>query len=320
VFDSNGVFLRTIGQKGQGPGEIGQTGSLVIGSGDTLVVEAGARRIGIFGPEGEPARDLTLRFGSVGCLHQSGNRAVLLRNGRLLLSASVSTPEYAGIPLYVTDDRGDLMHAFGTPNTATLGTLSCRLLALGANRLSVWIAEPKGYRLEQRLITEDASFPVVRVLGVKAPWLLVGQAPFMTPAETLEAFEKGKKRSSAPQSHEAPAERPEFLQRAPETLLRGLSVDSEDRLWLVWQAPARGWDTVRTKYAHRDELLLSSGLNDRLWETIVDVIDTKTGVLRLRTKFPFHAHLAAPGFIAHPFYSGLGEPEVRIWSISLRAP
>ncbi len=63
VFDKNGKYLRTIGRKGQGPGEF--DGPAVMGfdraSGALLVLESGARRISCFDPQGKFIKAMSLK-------------------------------------------------------------------------------------------------------------------------------------------------------------------------------------------------------------------------------------------------------------------
>jgi len=63
VFDSEGAHLRTVGGKGEGPGEFRMAQALVMGPGDTLwVTDPMTRRYSVFGPDGGLARLVTRRI------------------------------------------------------------------------------------------------------------------------------------------------------------------------------------------------------------------------------------------------------------------
>jgi len=63
VFGPNGAYLRTMGQKGEGPGELSYPEALVALAGDTLAVyDRGNGRITRFNPDGEVGRVATLQF------------------------------------------------------------------------------------------------------------------------------------------------------------------------------------------------------------------------------------------------------------------
>lgn len=63
VFDSEGAHVRTLGGKGEGPGEFRMASGLTAGAGDTLwVTDPMTRRYSVFGPNGEFARVRTRRI------------------------------------------------------------------------------------------------------------------------------------------------------------------------------------------------------------------------------------------------------------------
>jgi len=59
-------------------------------------------------------------------------------------------------------------------------------------------------------------------------------------------------------------------------------------------------------------------LNDSLWHTLVEVIDLETRSVLVRHRFPFHAQLAGPGVVAHPYLNDKGETEVETWRMTLK--
>jgi hypothetical protein len=112
-----------------------------------------------------------------------------------------------------------------------------------------------------------------------------------------------------------PGRKSGFMQREPATLLRGMQADGNNRLWLVWQVPRAGWDTVAVTYPKADEMQINTASNDLLWETVVDVVDPTSKQLLARRRFPFHAHLMRPGYLAHSYYDSMSAPAVDVWSV-----
>lgn len=61
VFRPDGALVRRIGGPGEGPGEFGSVGSVISLPGDSLAVfDPRRRRLTVFGPEGEPAREFSV--------------------------------------------------------------------------------------------------------------------------------------------------------------------------------------------------------------------------------------------------------------------
>ena len=60
VFDRNGEYLRTIGKKGEGPGELNRPRSLSINQNELMVLEI-SRRLSFFSHEGEFLRNLSTK-------------------------------------------------------------------------------------------------------------------------------------------------------------------------------------------------------------------------------------------------------------------
>lgn len=316
VFDSAGALERSIGRHGRGPDEISTTGEFVLGLGDTLFVNADGRRINVYAPDRVPVRETILTFSNNNCESSYGGQVLPLPDGRLLLGVGAATSATSDSSLFLSDVNGMLLFAFGTPSTTQPGW-TCRSLARDTSRGGVWVAEPRGYRLELLQIPEPGEpMQILRSIGVVAPWFMDGQRPFMTAEESSASVAKYGIRYIDP-----PKERPIRLTSPPSSGLRNMFVDAEGtRLWLAWQVPAAHWDTVPLRYTYPEESMLGDELNDALWTTVVDVIGSRRNVLLLRQPFPFYAQLAAPGVLAHSYYSSAGEPEVDIWGIARRVP
>lgn len=90
IFRADGRFLRRVGAPGEGPGEFRRPEEIAVLAGDTIVVyDAGLRRVTWFGPDGDVARDLTLREpGGIRSL-----RHVALSAGGGLVAVGATTTE-----------------------------------------------------------------------------------------------------------------------------------------------------------------------------------------------------------------------------------
>lgn len=78
VFDFEGAHVRTVGGKGEGPGEFQMATALAVGPGDSLwVTDPMTRRYSVFGPDGELARVVTRRING----EANGERCSLTADG-----------------------------------------------------------------------------------------------------------------------------------------------------------------------------------------------------------------------------------------------
>lgn len=315
TFDATGRFLRAVGRRGRGPGELQAVHGLFVAPGDSLYVAADARRVNVYDPDGTPVRQTTLQMGSIPCFAGTGGLFVALDDGRLVIGQDVRTDGLLGVPLQLVDREGGHRQGFGVRNTASVG-ITCRSLAWDAATQSLWASEAHGYRLEQLGASAEGVFRTIRQIGVQAPWLRDGRPPLLTP----EALAAELATATVRRVDVDVRRRPERLAHPPQAVLRNMQADSAGRLWLAWRVPAPGWDTVTLRYPLAEEHTLSDELDDLLWHTVVDVIDTRRARLLVRDTFPFHGHLATAGVLAHPAYSATGGPEVTLHQLRLRAP
>jgi len=119
IFDSEGGFLASRGQAGQGPGDLEAPEDMwVAPDGEIVVADAGNRRIARFGPGGEPLAETRLDFVPIGVVG-SGDRLFVLR----LPSASlVFGPEAAPL-VHALDRDGNQLEAFVAPEEQSTGII-----------------------------------------------------------------------------------------------------------------------------------------------------------------------------------------------------
>ena len=313
VFDSSGRFQQAVGRVGRGPGELLSVGPMTLSAGDSLFVAADQRRINVYAPSGAFARQTILQFTNASCLSSTGNVFAPLSDGRLAIGSSVLSRDQLEHPIALADADGQRATSFGVANTSTIGSLSCRAIVADPAAGVLWALEPFGYRLEELQRSPEGRFRTVRQLGVRAPWFREGEDPFMTPEQLVESLASAKVQVQ----QATPRTRPTHLTRPPSSSLRNVLRDAEGRLWLAWRIAAPRWDTVTLRYPLADELSLSDELDDLLWHTVLDVVDTRSEALLVRDTFPFHGQLAAPGVLAHPRYSPSGGIEVDVYRFRL---
>jgi hypothetical protein len=105
VFDADGVLVRVIGRKGQGPGEFELPWEVAVDDADTLMVwDQRLMRVSVFDPQGGFRRSFRVpRQWLV-------NSVRIMPNGNLLLAAFGSADSYG---LHVLDRDGELISEFG---------------------------------------------------------------------------------------------------------------------------------------------------------------------------------------------------------------
>ena len=176
VFDSEGAHVRTVGGKGEGPGEFRMATALAIGPGDSLwVTDPMTRRYSVFGPNGGFARVLTRRVNG----EADGERCSLTAYGSYLEWATrfpneEGTGELSDIdllhfhPVRVStdgDDQDTLPRLEFTQTMADMPSMGMRRpvwIAPALHRTfdcsgSLWFAHSGEYRLHKRTLDGDTT-------------------------------------------------------------------------------------------------------------------------------------------------------------------
>lgn len=105
VFSRDGRYERTVGKKGQGPGEFLQITGIVIGPQDTIHVYGNAHWV--FDAQGTHIRTTS----TPGLMMPRG--VVQLSGGGVVLNGTVSTPEAFGHPYHLVGPGGSVTRSFG---------------------------------------------------------------------------------------------------------------------------------------------------------------------------------------------------------------
>jgi hypothetical protein len=160
VYDSTGVYLKSIGRRGQGPGEYGVISSLSVLPGDTLLVgDRVNRRLTLVSPAGRAVRTTPFQFSTRRLIPRPGNG--------YLANATINTPDQIGLPLHMIDSEGVITKSFGVDTAIyrpDLAIMHSRPIAFfGA---TLWTSYASQYVLE----AFDTSGRRVTVIERKADW------------------------------------------------------------------------------------------------------------------------------------------------------
>jgi hypothetical protein len=110
VFDATGKFVRTIGRKGQGPGEFAFVQMIRFGPGDSLRVFERSR-VHVFTPDFRFVRTFAKTASVIGAIVQSDGSTLVHVDQR----RGVKSP-----PVHVMNSAGTLTRSFGTPIDSAL--------------------------------------------------------------------------------------------------------------------------------------------------------------------------------------------------------
>ncbi len=288
VYTSRGLFMRTFGRSGQGPGELLLVEDLFWTPGDSLVAIDGVNhRASVFGPDGRLHRQLLLPS-------QLVNGVVMQWPSRVFMSGQIARSATAGFPLHLVSfdstavkvarsfgpDRGLLRPgARGTTIHSTARGTRGSLLTANAEqfRLFVWSAEGD---LLSSITRSAAWFP-----------------------------ETGAARIGSPE-------------RPPTPAVLAVEVDRDGLFWVFVRVPADRWQQAwasvpkGAQEVRRDQLDYA-----RLFNTRVEVIDPAAGALLTTTLIPGLAVAAlGDGSVAVFGTSLSGEPTLRIDQLRLHRP
>lgn len=279
LYAADGRFLRTLGRKGQGPGEFEYAGMVSPRSGDTLdVVDIDLLRITTLTARGQlqRTRRVPVPFTSLGEVGP----------GRFIVSEMLHGPESVGLPLHVVDETR-VIRSFGAdPPLEDLRnpTVTFRFVA-GAGDGTVWSAAPGEYVLERW----DADGQRLARFERQARW-------FPKHAEPLTSAKD----------------------RQPPARVRGVTVDARHGLRVLLWLPDARWReafvTGRDPYGRPREVV---GDRDRYVDSVVEILDAGTGRMLgvARTDVALRGLMENRPY-AYSFRTvGVGHPVIDVWRL-----
>lgn len=281
-YDTLGRLLAASGRAGDGPGEYRIIYLVTHAPGDTVwVFDARDRRVSVTAPDGS--------FGRSFRLNGLGQNALRLRNGDLVLAGDIYAPASLGHPLHVLAPSGDVRRSFGREgpmpdggryDSRELGGRGYRSLGQASGG-RFWAAHALKYQVDEW----TPGGALVRVVERQVDWF--------PPSD----------RQTDPYSER------------PSPRLQVAYMDAHDRLWVAISVPDSEWKNPGA----RNERDLNRISPDELWDTVVEVLDVRTGSLVASRRFA-EALDGSVGneFWAHRRQGTLGEVYVDLLRLQLQ--
>lgn len=157
VFDRDGRFEKTMGRRGEGPGEYRDISALLVLPGDSLLVfDQGNARIGVLSPEGEWVRGF--RYPG------TANSVSGTREGLLGIAGLVADPDRAGYPVHFLGMEGAFGSSFGMDPPAYRPDMVYFLMRFlsQAREGGVWVAHHIEYVIEHRAVDGSLQKTLLR--------------------------------------------------------------------------------------------------------------------------------------------------------------
>ena len=258
VFSPRGQLLRRLGREGSGPGEYRLIQRLLVDADDSVHVFDGiTRRQTILAPDGAFARSSPLLGSTLG--------AIITGDGQVVQNAVIPDRGHLGFPLHLLQPNGYDLRSFGSRDGRSDPTepYAGRRVIAPARDGGVWSAEVGRYRISKWSLdgTESVSFSRVTSWFPREP-----MNPIFTP------------------------------DRPPASTVTALWEDAQGHLWILLTVGDPHWrEHIRELKA--DYLIEREWQPEDLegvFDTIVEVIDTRTGRLVASTKVPYFLQ----GFLA----------------------
>ena len=285
VYSERGIFLRSFGRSGEGPGELVQAEDLFWTPGDSLVILDGySRRASVFTASGRFVRQLRTPS-------QLVNSVIIRWPESVLLSGQIASSQTAGFPLHLTafdSSEVRLIRSFGPDRGILLPGgrgITFHVTSRGEQRRIV-SARPE----EFRIYSWSESGHLLSILRRTAPWFP----------------DSGAGRIGSPKMPPTPA-------------LMAIAVDRAGLIWVFVRTPAESWRRAWAAVNEDVQEVRVSQLEYHwLFNTIVEVIDPSSGRVLSRSVLPGLA-ISAPldGHVAVYGRNSRGEPELRIDSVRL---
>jgi hypothetical protein len=143
VLDSSANLVRTLGGRGEGPGEFNYVAQLHP-KGDSVVVGDLRGTAALFAADGRFVRGLHSPISVIG-------QTVLLRGDSLLVATSIMTEQRLGLPLHLMAPDGDTVRSFGAEDRSynpRLTVAAYRIVAPQTDS-TFWVARIDKYQIER---------------------------------------------------------------------------------------------------------------------------------------------------------------------------
>jgi len=313
VFDREGRLVRTVGRVGVAPGEFRAPWGILISEGDSLVIAHGpsitvfdssgayGRRIRLDPPPGFPQMNQLVAFGPGG-----------------LLASEYRADDPRGVPLHRYDINGTYLGGFGPPDLQfqflqeqgrTRATFPVPVFAT-AQSGRTWIASNE-YRIER----VDPEVRTDRILGVLTPpaW----RSPLRM---TLEDHREFARVTSGPDAaaflRDLEAGRVQPV--PPPFVLRGLWEMNDSMLVALGHVASLEWSEAESVAREAGvSVYTDPGTRQRRHDSVIDILNVRTGALMARTRVRGAASLGRDGTVYLPVISSIGVVGIEAFEIQL---
>jgi hypothetical protein len=318
-YDAEGHYLGKLGGYGQGPGEYTMTMSAFISPDDSVFVFGDGGRGQVFAPDGKFARVVSLKgLRPVGVTADADRTMFATRGSKwppdssapYLLRVRPDGTIRDSFPTFATPSRViGRVEVGGSEHPMTIRMETVPALAPDG---SVWTYMQSNYRLEHH----DRTGMTRQLIGVMLPDV---DGPIMTAADADSVW---KARESAGNKVVAVKGKPR-VRPVPQM---SAHVGSGGLLWITRIVPAPRWDTITVKVDHfspdeaPEETTIPRDIEDRLYHTMVEVIDPVKGQLLARRELPFKGVGVGAGLVGRVTADGSGAYVVSMYLFELRRP
>ncbi|TVP53533.1 MAG: hypothetical protein EA351_15060 [Gemmatimonadales bacterium] len=285
VYAPDGRYERSIGRRGEGPGEFLSVASVSRLPGDTVeAYDSSLQRVVRLTPGFEVAG--TQRLEMVG----GGMAKTRLAGGWRIMNQMLRTPESAGLPIHAWDRDGAFVRSFGAnPPIEDLRNSHLHFRHLApASDSAVWSAHRIRYVIEEW----NVNGTMVREFTREVPWFLPGErGGFVDP--------------------ESP----------PNPELGPIHSDRAGLLWVVVQVPSANWEEALEMLPDpygRPQLV--PGNPRQYQDSVIEVINPSTGRVVARTRTDHRIRgFVEDGMVYTYDETESMEPVVRILKLKLAA-
>jgi len=210
-------------------------------------------------------------------------RALLFSSDQLILNAIVPTADLVGMPLHTVDTTGAIAASFGETETP----FSLRSPLSAVRNLAKLPSDSvfwSAHRDRFQIDAFTASGKLVRSVVRVAPWLPI---------------------------YEAAAE-------PPIASVADITFDEAGLLWVLITARQENWrSALDAAQANRDP----AGVNSKVWDSIIEVIDLNSGAVLARKRYDEHLiRFAGPRFLTSYKQHEDGTPQITVWRVTLSRP
>jgi hypothetical protein len=261
IFDSAGKHLKDVGREGRGPGEYRMVHQIIISPEDSLHVFGMPRGHDVMTPDYQIVRSHPF-IPATSRLTQ-----FFFSGGTWMVRADLKRDQPGfGQPLHTLTANDSIVRSFGKDSTYRSGYIAA---FGGSRRGGVWIGEPSRYRLSLWDTTGTRLLTVIR----RPDWF---KGRVANVSDSMRAIGK-------------------FRDMDEEPIVASVLASFEDsagRLWVFSLVPELNWKAgpprpVDPRFGQRVPLINDCAAVHNFIDTMVEVLDLKTGRLITSTRLPF---------------------------------